>query len=324
MAKRILERSWNKKYELCNHPVIKGVFDDIREDIRAGCVFPALREKEIHLYHEGGRILRITAMSAKSNSAYYSKDKENKEVPIEKPLTKSKYDQIKRECREFNCGRLASGKQEYKELWIVSRLFKRFSIWSSVADPVQPKLIDVEVRIRDFQADTWRKIDLLFLDDAKRLTFVEVKRQYDVRARSPRNFPEVVCQIKKYENLLKNDADIRIAYSEVGRILSQAFGLEGFEPPQHIFPRVPLLICRNNETNEHEHAEWLNERLAICAEGKIHSDLVIDGGAIDECVYKNTDPLDWCLKGTWKNLDLNMVFQKIHCREKVSSIEGTA
>ena len=159
------------------------MFEEIRKDILAGDVFPALRENEIHLYHEGGRVLRIRPKSAYTHERY-SEGRGDGEKSLY-PLTKHKYEEIKAAVKCRNSKPLAGRDDQYREAWIVSRLFKRFSAWSSQADKTQPRLIDIEVRFRrDKNTCKPQMIDLLFLRNEGRLTFVEVKRQYDSRVRS--------------------------------------------------------------------------------------------------------------------------------------------
>ena len=185
MSKRVLERYWNGDPVLRNHPKVSRVFEEIRCDIRAGHVFPALRENEIHLYHEGGRVLRIRPQSVYTHRKYAHGcgDRNGEEWLCS--LTNEKYQEIKKGCRCHN-------RKPDKETWIVSRLFKRFSVWADGTEGAQPKLIDIEVRLRPDQSEkASQMIDLLFLGDAGHLTFVEVKRQYDSRVRSQAT-PEVV------------------------------------------------------------------------------------------------------------------------------------
>ena len=86
----------------------------------------------------------------------------------------------------------------------MSRLFRRFSVWADGADPDQPRLIDVEVRLRRGSGGSAEMVDLLFLDNDARLTFVEVERQYDGRVRSlcAEREPKVVGQVRSGAALL--------------------------------------------------------------------------------------------------------------------------
>lgn len=307
MSKRVLERYWNgNPADLRKHPVVAGAFEEIQSDIRAGRVFPALRENEIHLYHEGGRVLRIRPRSVYTHRQY-AEGCGDGETSV--GLSSSKYREIKERCQEHNRKKLKTN--EPKELWIVSRLFKRFSVWSDEADPIEPKLIDIEVRLRRDQSNDSQMIDLLFLGDGGRLTFVEVKRQYDSRVRS-RGIPAVVEKVSEYEEILsgKEDTVVR-AYTEVSHVLCTAFGLRPFENPTTLSGRVPILVCRRDAGVGKD--IWLQERLSLCAKDEIHSrDLVVDGGATSEGAYRDeAHHPSWCGNGLWKNLSLKMVFDKI-------------
>ena len=308
MSKRVLERYWNGDPDLRKHPKVSGVFEQIRCDIRAGRVFPALRENEIHLYHEGGRVLRIRPQSVYTHRKYAHGcgDRNGEESLCS--LTNEKYQEIKKGCRCHN-------RKPDKETWIVSRLFKRFSVWADGTECAQPKLIDIEVRLRPDQSEkASQMIDLLFLGDAGHLTFVEVKRQYDSRVRSQAT-PEVVGQICEYERTLSGNQDTVVcAYAEVSRILGTAFCLKGFEPPRRVFGRVPILVCRRDAKVGRD--TWLQRHLSRCAEGEIDpGDLVVDGGAIRGEAYPDKAP-PWCKNGLWKHLDLKTVFEKIHGLER--------
>ena len=308
MSKRILERYWRGPRDLRVHEVVSGVFEEIQNDIRAGRVFPALRENEIHLYHEGGRLLQIKPQSAHSDQKYV-KGWGDGEVSQQGRLSSAQYGEIKKLCRKRNSECLKGPPGANRETWIVSRLFKRFSAWSEKADRTQPKLIDIEVRLR---SQNTTMVDLLFLDDDARLTFVEVKRQYDKRVRSQGN-PEVVEQIHRYETALEEDqGGVLHAYGEVGSVLSRAFGfgLTPFDAPETVFRRVPILVCRRD--GKHGRDTWLRSRLSLSAKGQIDPCyLVVDAGAIDAGAYGDGPRPPWCEDGRWENLNLRMVFEKI-------------
>ena len=304
MSKRVLERYWKGPPDLGEHCVVSGVFSEMLSDIRAGRVFPTLRENEIHLYHEGGRLLRIRPQSAYTHRVY-AEGAGVGEVSVP-PLTIGKYREIKERCRDHNSKPLTDC--QHRETWIVSRLFKRFSVWADNADPHQPKLIDIEVRLRHDQGRSAEMVDLLFLDDDARLTFVEVKRQHDNRIRSQKT-PEVVEQVRRYEAALSQDQGIFLSgYRAVGSVLSVAFGLKPFVAPKAVFRRVPILVCRRDDRQGRD--TWLWSRLSSCAKGEI-DDLVVDGGAINEGAYGDAPPPPWCAKGLWENLNVKTVFEKV-------------
>lgn len=318
MSKRVLERYWKGPADLRKHPEVSGVFSEIQSDIRAGRMFPALRENEIHLYHEGGRVLRIRPRSAYTHRVY-DEGVGVGEVPVH-GLTKAKYREIKERCGSHNSKPLTDC--QHRETWIVSRLFRRFSVWADEADPHQPKLIDVEVRLRHDQGRSAEMVDLLFLDDDARLTFVEVKRQYDSRVRS-QNTPEVVEQVSRYETALSQAQDtILSCYRKVGSVLSEALGLKPFVAPNAIFPRVPILVCRRDDTTGRD--TWLRHHLCLCGKGEIDPrGLVVDGGGINEGAYGDTPLPPWCADGLWENLNLKMVFEKIRSLEEPASAQGS-
>lgn len=325
MSKRILERYWKGPCDLGDHEVVSGVLKEIRRDICAGHVFPALRENEIHLYHGGGRVLRIRPQSAYSHGQYACGFGTG-DVALER-LTKAKYEDLKTRCCEHNSKRLTSSRHGCRETWIVSRLFRRFSVWADGADPDQPRLIDVEVRLRRGSGGSAEMVDLLFLDNDARLTFVEVKRQYDgrVRSRCAEREPKVVGQVRSYEAALKQHEDsVLCAYRDAGSVLGRALGVESkqFEAPKSVFSRVPVLVCRKDGHTGHD--RWLQARLAECARGEVNpSYLVVDGGAVGdaETAYRGNPPV-WCKNGRWESLDLKILFAKFCGVQRSAQTEG--
>lgn len=308
MGKQILERYWKGDKSLRRNPVVSGVFECIRDDIRDGTVFPALRENEIHLYHEGGRILRIRPKSAYTHARYLDKCGQ-KEISLG-IMGVDKYQEIKNHCKDHNTAQ----KTEHKETWIVSRLFGRFSAWSKHRAPSQPRLIDIEVRLRTGHRVS-EMIDLLLIDDDGQLTFVEVKRQYDPRIRTTTGDPEVVEQVEGYESALRQGkSDVLEACGQPARVLARAFEMENPVPePTRMFERVPILVCRRD--TKHGRDTWLKEHLSLNAKGKIGKELVIDGGAINKHAYDGQEGPPWCKTGLWNQLDLATAFKEIRAQQ---------
>ena len=319
MSKKALKRYWNGPTCLRDHEVVRHAFDEIRDDIRAGCVFPALRENEIHLYHEGGRLLRIGPRSAYSHGKYVA-GTGKADVPLPRRFDVAQYRKIKMCCATHNRQPLKDDRTEYRETWIVSRLFKRFSVWADEAKVDQPKLIDVEVRLR---GKGTQMVDLLFLEDDGRLTFVEVKRQYDSRIRSASGTPEVVRQVSDYvETLRECESTVKSAYRGVSSILSAAFCLEPFDQPTDVFCRVPILVCRRD--NKPGRDTWLWKRLCHCAECEIDPKyLVVDGGGIEPYAYGDGPGPRWCKDGLWDQLNLKMVFEAVRGAGTLSSVQDS-
>ena len=304
MEQAIIERYW-KGGSLKYHNRIRRIYEEIRSDIAAGTVFPALRENEIHLYHEGGRIFRITPRSTYTHSRYVDKQG-NREVSLN-DLAPEHYESIKECCGVHNFTKLKTT-GEWQEGWIVSRLFRRFSYWSEHAEHAQPKLVDIEVRFR--RDGKGPKIDLLFLEAEGRLRFVEVKRQYDRRVRSRGSEPEVLEQIRRYEDVLKNGRNhIVCVYRDVSKVLDEALELERFSEPMEVFPHVPVLVCRKDARDGQD--RWLREQLQCCRDHVIGSHLVVDGGSIDVGSYGETRHPSWCPNGRWERLNLREVLSKI-------------
>lgn len=300
----IIDRKWTGDC-LKNHNKIGGVYTDIKNDISAGIVFPAVRENEIHLYHMGGRALRIKPRSVYTHSKYANGQK-NGEVSLEDLRD---YEGIKGRCEAHNSKPLEStgGRQEG---WIVSQLFRNYSYWSEHAKHHQPKLIDIEVRFRGGKSGS-EKIDLLFLDTDRRLRFVEVKRQYDPRVRSSGDNPEVVEQICGYENVLKSGRDrILRVYRCVPEILEEALVLERFPEPTELWSRVPVLVCRKDARYGQD--TWLREQLESCSNNVFGSHLIVDGGGIKPPgSFGETGYPSWCPDGLWQHLNFREMFKKI-------------
>lgn len=66
MGKAIIERSPKQRGSLKGHNKTSPVYEQITKDISERCVFPAVRENEIHLY-EGGRAFRVKPESVKTH-----------------------------------------------------------------------------------------------------------------------------------------------------------------------------------------------------------------------------------------------------------------
>ena len=318
MTEAIIRRCWRGN-SLKKHPKIgRSVFDEILSDIEQGDVFPAVRENEIHLYHGGGRILRITPRTVKTHGRYNNTcNSGDDSLPDE--LTTDKYSDIKKRCKAHNGDELQTT-HECQEGWIVSRLFPRYSYWSKCAEPDQPKLIDIEVRFRrtaggggEAKSD---KVDLLFLEADGCLRFVEVKRQYDQRIRSAKGSPEVVCQIDRYNRAVEAGAkDIISAYGNVPSIFREALGLNAFSDPERVCLRVPVLVCRRDTKDWRDTKDgqdtWLREQLSRCRRNQIGNNLIVDGGGIGDGLYGDIEPPIWCPCGLWERLDMREVFRKI-------------
>ena len=312
--KPIIDRRW-KGGCLKNHSKIRCVYTAIKNDISAGIVFPALRKNEIHLYHAGGRAFRVRPQSVYTHSKYTGGDKDT-EVSLAK-LALEDYERIKGCCREHNSKKLKST-GDYQEGWIVSRLFEKFSYWSSHAEPDQPKLIDIEVSFRRSEGSP-DKIDLLFLENDHSLRFVEVKRQYDPRIRSREGNPEVVKQICRYEDVLKRGRDCIVSvYRNVPEYLHHALELERFAEPKMVCSRVPVLVCRNDA--RHGQDTWLREQLRSCSNNEIGRHLIVDGGGIEAGSFVETAHPSWCPDGLWEQLNLREMFEKIDESSTLSAV----
>ena len=223
------------------------------------------------------------------------------------PREKSGYESIKECCGAHNSRKLKTT-DEWQERWIFSRLFPRFSYWSEHAERGRPKLVDIEVSFRR----GWEKpkIDLLFLEAEGRLRFVEVKRQYDPRVRSRGSKPEVLEQIRRYEDVLKNGQDrIVCVYRDVSKVLDGALEVERFSQPMEVFPLVPVLVCRKDARDGQD--RWLREQLQSCRHDVIGRHLIVDGGSIDGGLYEDIGHPSWCPDGRWERLNLREVFQKV-------------
>ena len=315
MGKKVIERYWNGGHLAAHDRIRQGAYDAIRRDIHEGCVFPAVRENEIHLYYEGGRALRIRPRSVYTHSQYQGGGGGSDTSVC---LTQEKYEKIKGECKghDHNCPQPNQPKNKYKEGWIVSRLFERFSFWSKAADPDQPKLIDIEVRFRSPSKGSEQgseKVDLLFLRPDGDLRFVEVKRQYDARIRSASRCPEVVAQVKGYQQILdeqENRDAILAAYRCASKSLKEALDLDTFPRATKVAKHVPILVCREDARTGRD--RWLAPRLQANLAGEIKDDyLVIDGGTIEENVYPGCPP-PWCRpSGLWKCMDIGLIFNTV-------------
>ena len=196
------------------------------------------------------------------------------------------YQGIKEHCENHNrC--LKSG--VYKETWTVSRLFERLSTWCKRRDQTQPQLIDVGVRFRSDRSGP-QMIDLLLIDGDGQLVFVEVKRQYDCRVRKATGTPEIIQQVGTYESILRNDeGTVLDACGKISHILADAFELGSPAPkPAYVLKRVPILVCRQDSKDGRD--TWLKERLSLNLDGRVGSELVVDGVPLSEALMRTDAP----------------------------------
>lgn len=284
--------------------ICDSALEGIRQNIRSGDVFPALRENEIHFYYGGGRILQVRPRSVYTHSKYLGCEGSGYERVT---LTREMYDRIKTGCISRQ-GTLKS--KRHSEGFYISRLFKRYSVWSTGARDPLPKLIDVECRFRG-EGRKADQIDLLFIWEKDWLVFVEVKRQMDsrIRARAGR-LPEVMEQISRYEMQIREGREaIQSAYAGVAGVLGNNLGLKPFDGPKFVAAEVPILMCHEDKAQGND--TWLWHRLQRCIDGHIDRDpFVVDGGGIDRKSLNGNGP-PWCPNGNWDELDLTLVFAQI-------------
>ncbi|MCP3684052.1 MAG: type I restriction enzyme HsdR N-terminal domain-containing protein [bacterium] len=213
--------------------------DEIKKDCEDQRVFLAIRNNQVDLYHQGGRLFCFDSKGFKTHVKYASVISETggKDYLTESELTNYKlasnfrinYNQIKENCSNYS--RIeASG---------VSDLYHKHSYLSDSNVVV----LDIEVSFESFsESNKQDRIDiLLYNKDSQILKFVEAKH-YSNKEIWSKATPKVISQIKRYESqIAERKTEILSEYSEYVRTLNTIFEIAISEPTD-IEDKVTLLI----------------------------------------------------------------------------------
>lgn len=227
-------------------------------DIKAGVVFPAIRDEEVHFYYSGGCMFKYTGDNFKFNRSYFKPDyqtvttKESWEkYKINSQIYEKDYATLQFICKDIvgfdfckeyeNIKEVVKQKfdnksdktESTKERQYLEQLYP-FTFSPKNSDVI---VLDIEVRANfrtNINKAEYAKCDLvLYNAKESELQFIEAKLSSDKRVTSSGMFPGVIAQIEKYNSWFKEEEDrdnILKNYKEYIFIINQLFGMNIAEP----------------------------------------------------------------------------------------------
>lgn len=213
------------------------------EDIKAGEVFPAIRNNYIDFYHKGQRLfefkkefethIKFASVFDRDIEGFYIKEQDLRNVKPIKSFMEG-YDKIKENCALYP-GVEASG---------VSSIYSNYSYAKTNTSSIVVFDIEVSFKATDENKKTDR-IDLLLMNRSNnRLRFYEAKHfsNSDLWAKDGKQ-PKVVKQISDYKEQLQDGKKALVLeeYHRYRRIVNDLFGLD-LSSPEDIDSEIGLLI----------------------------------------------------------------------------------
>lgn len=227
------------------------LWPQLRENVLAGEVFPAIRNREMHFYCDGGRLFAFSKNGFRTNEKYA-------QVLIDIPSRKSKdvsekgwlkaRNRIQNRFHEgINGMKHLCGLYSGPEAKGVSRLYSKYTCiqnrqgQSELSRPIVVLDIEVSFRANERRRD---RLDLLLLDTvSQKLLFVEAKhyRNSEIRATDGAD-PPVLEQLEKYRDHIAKHTDTIVAeYTRAKSWIEKIYQVV-LPDPKTILPAVPLLI----------------------------------------------------------------------------------
>lgn len=206
------------------------LFAQLKADVLAGDVFPAVRINELHFYYKGGCLYKFSGFG-------FKRDKNYKKFGVGFE-TLSPYGKAKKE-NELKY-RKASGGQAERQLLdgLYRHTFAEHS--SSIV------VLDIEVNLG---GQAVRKCDLVLLNTlTDEIMFVEGKVFSDRRVKtSIPSVPEVIEQVNGYSNAIRSqEQTILEQYARHIDIVNGLFG-SSFRPPKKLVQPAKLLVYNTPE-----------------------------------------------------------------------------
>lgn len=220
------------------------LFKQLLLDIKAGEVFPAIRNEMIDFYHKGGRLFSYNKEGFKTHVKYASVYKEHPEAYIaESDLGNLQqiqnfsdgYERIKENCSRYS-GVEAKG---------VSKIYESNSYALSSSQNASIVVLDIEVSFEALEEERVQdRIDvLLFEKEKKTLIFCEAKHfsNSEIWAEKVENI-RVLKQIRRYAAQIEDKKDqIITTYSDYVSVVNDLFQI-ALPVPEKICQTVPLVI----------------------------------------------------------------------------------
>ena len=252
-------------------------------DIKAGVVFPAIRDNEVHFYYSGGCMFKYAGDNFKFNRSYFKPDfqtetiKETwKEYKISSQIYEKDYATLEFICKEIKGFDFCNEYENLKE--VVKQKFYRkndekiikereyleqfypFTFGPENSDVI---VLDIEVRA-NFETNVnkaeYAKCDLVLYNTTEsELQFVEAKLCSDKRVKSRGMLPEVIEQIEKYKSWFKEDVDrknILGNYKNYVSIINQLFEID-LEEPKYLKNTTKLVLFEGNDDYQKKHLDKL-------------------------------------------------------------------
>jgi len=190
---------------------IAALLEHLKDDVRVGDVFPAVRLDELHFYHAGGCLYKLTKTKLERNTAY-DKEKYSRCTEGHDAYEKAKIQNKNRFTKK-------SGTDAERK-WVCD-LSARNSLCSGKKPVV---VLDIEINLNG-EIHGGEKCDMILLHtEDRKIMFVEAKMFSDNRVNVKVGTPEVVKQVKDYSEAIQAQPDEIIKqYGEHIQIINEIF-----------------------------------------------------------------------------------------------------
>lgn len=203
------------------------LFGQLKADVLAGNVFPAVRKDELHFYYKGGCLYKFNGT--------YSRD-ENFKHYSNGTAGLSSYEKAKKE----NENKFINKRGEVTERGLLDKLYchtYNLKLKSKVV------VLDIEVNLNG-NIGGGKKCDLVLLNsETDEIMFVEGKVYSDKRVKcAAGHLPEVIGQVDTYTaSMAEQRQNIIYQYGEYIRIINGLFGTS-YRTPQRLIEPAKLLV----------------------------------------------------------------------------------
>lgn len=203
------------------------LFNLLKNDIKRGVVFPAIRKNEIYFYYEGGCLYKFS-------NGVFSRDKQYEKYGYDENL--SSYESAKKQIE--NKFTNANGGDKERRL-----LNSLYSHTFNINNRRNVVVLDIEVNLNGLTA-CGKKCDLvLFNVSSNNLMFAEGKVFSDSRVNVRHGkMPEVIAQVNEYSAAINEQREVIISqYGSYVDLINELFGTN-YSVPQKIIQPAKLLV----------------------------------------------------------------------------------
>ena len=229
------------------------IYQLLKEDIKNGKIFPALRDNRIDFYYEGGRIFQYKSNRFSYNTDYFKYmggkyttiNSENYMVDNNNFNLRSFYEDLKKGVRE----RFKNKNNEKTERQFLSKLYK-YTYDSEESNTV---VLDIEIR---FNKGNGKKCDLmLYNNQLQKLMLVEAKVVGNKELVSDTT-PKVIDQVKEYSSWINEGVEIFTEqYSNYIEFMNSVFNKNFNTDVRDICKSAKLIVFEAKEktiTDQHK------------------------------------------------------------------------